>query len=360
MTQVEAQKQQQERREGNRRLKDLGPKGHSPNGTERRKQERRDDYAIVLTQARERAGMTQLELAGKSDVDNSMVSKYERALNLPSRERVILFADLLNADRMEALQAAGYESRPESDTAPGHRMPTGDNHLHLIPSPDLETTLLKDVATKDDIEQLRKQQAFLERQIADLRSTAVAILNSLQPKKTEDKLTGLKNYRAFRQRLQKEFQQSREFEKNKFLSLLLVDIDRLAQFNAQYGQEAGDRVIVKLAELLRKQARESDLVARLLADELGDGDWARRYGDQFAILLPKTNAGEVAAFAEECKKRVETHRWEYEQITVTVSHATTTEDMIVSEELLIQASKALDNQRVGLDWMLDRRVAQPK
>jgi diguanylate cyclase (GGDEF)-like protein len=74
---------------------------------------------------------------------------------------------------------------------------------------------------------------------------------------------------------------------------LLCDIDHFKQVNDQLGHEAGDQVLVEVAENLRRATRASDLVAR----------WG---GEEFLVVLPGTPLGEAIELAERLRQRVAT------------------------------------------------------
>ena len=90
-----------------------------------------------------------------------------------------------------------------------------------------------------------------------------------------DGLTGVANRRYFDRILQNEWQRlSRE---QKYLSLILCDIDYFKFYNDTYGHPAGDRCLKDVAKILQKSIkRPADLVARY-------------GGEEFAIILPDTN-----------------------------------------------------------------------
>ena len=85
-----------------------------------------------------------------------------------------------------------------------------------------------------------------------------------------DPLTGLANRRCLRETLEAQLQQEPPGW------LLYVDLDYFKEVNDAHGHEAGDRLLVAVAQILRESVRSDDLVARM-------------GGDEFAILLPGGN-----------------------------------------------------------------------
>jgi diguanylate cyclase (GGDEF)-like protein len=105
-----------------------------------------------------------------------------------------------------------------------------------------------------------------------------------------DVMTGLFNRRYF-------FQQSnlilKSAERHFFpISLLICDIDRFKMVNDTYGHDAGDEVIKTLAQVIKSEAREVDIVAR-------------HGGEEFIILLPQTEEAGAFKLAERIRSRIE-------------------------------------------------------
>ncbi|HEY6051399.1 MAG TPA: GGDEF domain-containing protein, partial [Thermoanaerobaculia bacterium] len=75
------------------------------------------------------------------------------------------------------------------------------------------------------------------------------------------------------------------------LSVLLADVDRFKEINDVKGHQAGDDVLKFVANYLTSCVRESDFVFR----------WG---GDEFLVLLPRTDEGSAALKAEELARRL--------------------------------------------------------
>lgn len=103
---------------------------------------------------------------------------------------------------------------------------------------------------------------------------------------TTDFLTGAFNRRHFGSALQTELERTGR-QPNPF-SVIFFDVDRFKQVNDSFGHEAGDRVLVGVAQLIQKQLRKIDV-------------FARYGGEEFAILLPQTKRDGALALAEKCR-----------------------------------------------------------
>lgn len=77
------------------------------------------------------------------------------------------------------------------------------------------------------------------------------------------------------------------------LSVLFVDIDHFKSVNDTHGHPAGDEALKKVAQILRRQVREIDLVAR----------WG---GEEMIVGLVGANAEEAAVIAENLRTKIET------------------------------------------------------
>lgn len=114
-------------------------------------------------------------------------------------------------------------------------------------------------------------------------------MEQLQDLSIRDHLTGLFNRRYFEETLRNKFK--REQHGDYSIGIILLDIDHFKQFNDTYGHDAGDAVLVELALLMLRYFDISISVCRY-------------GGDEFAILLPKSQKEELVELAENLVKKV--------------------------------------------------------
>jgi diguanylate cyclase (GGDEF)-like protein len=104
-----------------------------------------------------------------------------------------------------------------------------------------------------------------------------------------DELTGLANRRSFRESLDTELLRAERFGSG--LALIVADLDDFKDVNDRFGHQAGDEVLRAFSEVLQGRIRGIDLAARL-------------GGEEFAILLPETDALGAEALAENLRMAV--------------------------------------------------------
>jgi len=82
-----------------------------------------------------------------------------------------------------------------------------------------------------------------------------------------DSLTGLYNHRMFYERLEDELNRAKRYDGR--LSVVLMDLDNFKAVNDLKGHQFGDRMLVKCAERLRANLRQTDILCRFGGDEFG-------------------------------------------------------------------------------------------
>jgi diguanylate cyclase (GGDEF)-like protein len=112
-------------------------------------------------------------------------------------------------------------------------------------------------------------------------------LKTLQLNAVTDPLTGLYNRRLFGEAIEKELNRTRRYGTQ--LGLVILDLHRFKEVNDKHGHPRGDEVLRAAATTLKKALRTSDSAFRI-------------GGDEFALLLPQTDADQALALS----RRVET------------------------------------------------------
>jgi len=115
-----------------------------------------------------------------------------------------------------------------------------------------------------------------------LRNTNV--MDELKRLAVTDGLTGLYNYRYFRERLDEEILRARRYERD--LSLILMDLDNFKSVNDLFGHLKGDEVLVATGQLIKKNIRRVDKPSIMKGKE--DDITVRYGGEEFMIILPET------------------------------------------------------------------------
>ena len=104
----------------------------------------------------------------------------------------------------------------------------------------------------------------------------------LQVNAVTDPLTGLYNRRLFTESFEKELNRARRYGLP--LSIVILDLHRFKEVNDKYGHPRGDDVLRAAASTLQKALRTSDTAFRI-------------GGDEFALLLPQTDAAQALALS---------------------------------------------------------------
>ena len=130
-----------------------------------------------------------------------------------------------------------------------------------------------------------RARSFSTSEIATLAKFARIVVNELELRRIagRDQLTGALTRRGFIERAQSELDRFRRYSRP--ASLVMVDIDHFKAINDTHGHPVGDAVLREFSARLRAAVRPNDFLGRL-------------GGEEFAMLMPETNAAEAMAAAE--------------------------------------------------------------
>jgi diguanylate cyclase (GGDEF)-like protein/PAS domain S-box-containing protein len=115
--------------------------------------------------------------------------------------------------------------------------------------------------------------------------------NQLQLLTVTDPLTGCKNRRFYENAIAHELESFKRYPEQIFC-LAVVDIDHFKKVNDEYGHDVGDRVIKSFVKFLESCVRNIDMVCRV-------------GGEEFAVILPNTNAKNASILFERMRSTVE-------------------------------------------------------
>lgn len=187
------------------------------------------------------------------------------------------------------------------------------------------------IAIEDDV----SYTEYELNQIMSIASLASVAINNaaLIEQSSTDMMTHLKLKFYFFNVLSESIDEA--FLQNQNVAVLMFDIDFFKSFNDTYGHECGDYVLVSVANIIKKNLRDTDV--------------ASRYGgEEFTILLPNTKTEDAVLVAERIRSAIDTTDFVYngQHMHVTISCGVSVFDAEINlvnspNEFVNQADQAL-------------------
>jgi diguanylate cyclase (GGDEF)-like protein len=274
-------------------------------------------------------------------VDSGRIRKYAR--------RVSTDGQLHALERYELPSHAGISRWVLLEGQPVHVPDVGQDpryHPSIDSLPGLRTSavLAAPLKVRDAVLGVLVAVNRLDASLFDMRhlrvlsllanQTAIAIENGKLYRHAEqlavtDDLTQVYNYRFLKMALRREVKRAARFSQN--FSVMMVDVDNLKRYNDRNGHLRGSEVLRTIAQILVREARSIDLVAKY-------------GGDEFVVILPQTSRKGACVLAERIKQTVEASAFPLVApgvITVSIGVATYPENGVSAGELLEAADIAL-------------------
>ena len=184
---------------------------------------------------------------------------------------------------------------------------------------------------------------------------AIAIQNArsyedMERQAISDGLTGIHNYRHFRDTLKATVSRAERYDET--FCLLMMDLDHFKAVNDTIGHQAGDDVLRAVADVLRSCSRESDYQARY-------------GGEEFVMLLPQTGLSEASTLADRVRMQVAEIDVGHPGLNVTMSigvasfpdSAKDSDGVLAAADAALLRAKARGRDRVCLAGEDTTRVA---
>ncbi|MGW8312968.1 MAG: sensor domain-containing diguanylate cyclase [Desulfuromonadales bacterium] len=176
-------------------------------------------------------------------------------------------------------------------------------------------------------------QTFIQHAVLMIdRAATLEKAGQLEQLAITDPLTGLYNRRFLENRLQEEFSRSERQQQN--FCIILTDLDNFKIYNDICGHLAGDNALRKTANLMRRSARDMDIVTRY-------------GGEEFCLILPGTGKKESVLVGERIRRAIEAESFPGEshlplgRLTISLGVATYPDDGVSAEDLIHAADQAL-------------------
>ncbi len=213
----------------------------------------------------ELTGVSRMEMVGSREVWKPFYAQERPVLaNLILSQNLALLSSLYGEKKLRAypLLKGAFEAEDFFESLAGKT-----RYLHFMSAPiyDREGELWGAI---ESIQDLTEHKA-LEARLSELA--------------TMDGLTGVFNRQYLEKKLEEEVSKARRYGDH--LGMILLDIDQFKEINDRYGHLVGDQVLKKTAEVIKSCLRTTDTVARF-------------GGDEFLVILPRTDAVQMASVRE--------------------------------------------------------------
>ena len=258
-------------------------------------------------------GLTPDQIMGRTSVDPRWHSVKEDGSPFPGEEHPAMVTLRTGLPQSNVVMGI-YKSDTEITWISINSQPLLYSHQS---QPYAVVTTFADITEQKRVEEILRHQAQWERLMA-----------------TTDGLTQVTNRRGFDERLQSEW--LRLMRGQQELSLIMLDVDFFKRYNDCYGHQAGDICLVQVAKAAAQAVkRSSDL-------------FVRYGGEEFAVILPNTDAAGAIAVAEFIQQAIRDLKIPHrksdvsEFVTVSMGIATIIPSFgTSSDELVARADKAL-------------------
>lgn len=143
-----------------------------------------------------------------------------------------------------------------------------------------------------------------------------------------DQLTGLYNRRFFEEELRR-----LDHKRNLPLTIVMADVNGLKLVNDAFGHKMGDQLLKKAARVMKKSCRGDDIIARL-------------GGDEYVILLPKTDSDAAGEIVKRMENNMKKQRAASVEVSISFGWATKKQARQKIEEIMKKAEDEMYRKKL--------------
>jgi len=221
-----------------------------------------------------------------------------------------------------------------------------EKEAKILRKTDLKVLERGDTDTHEDILTVDKERRVFKTTKVPLRNEAGEIVglcgfaeDITERKQREEKiryisfhdaLTGAYNRNFFKEEMKR-----LNTQRNYPLSIVIVDINSLKFINDTIGHIQGDKLLKILVQILKSVSRKEDIVARI-------------GGDEFVIILPRTDENVAQVFCDRVRNKCREHnRKAIHQLSIALGYATQSAQYEDIEEVLKRADKNMYTEKLS-------------
>jgi diguanylate cyclase (GGDEF)-like protein len=158
------------------------------------------------------------------------------------------------------------------------------------------------------LNRLREELSARDATVSSISHYFEDLVNDLTDRVHRDPKTRLMNFRRFVEQLEAFLALE---QRGRWCAVGLVDITSFKWYNDTLGHALGDKIIDRVARLLREQVRGEDLIAQETLDARGSQELHARFGgDEFCFLIPDLDEFSAAwVIAERFREAVQRYDW---------------------------------------------------